>query len=261
MSGECTSRWLRGTTLAALSALLAMVLAGCANPQVERDQHQAAVFNTELGIAYMRRGELAVAKRKLDRALSENADDPNVHSARALLFERLGESERADREFREALRLAPHNPDYQNNYAVYLCNVGRTNEGVKYFLKAARNPLYLTPAAAYANAGVCLRGAHKYARATKMFHAALAVNSDFEQAAWQLADLDYKRGHLTQARALIKKFLAAHHETPDMLLLAVKVTRAQGDALDAELYARRLQLDFPDSAQAHALATLGQNPG
>ena len=188
--------------------LCAVLLAACSNPQLVRDRHQAAIYNTELGIAYLQRGELAVAKRKLDRALKENPNDANVHSARALLYERMGESARADREYRAALRLSPHDPDYQNDYAVYLCNVGRTAEGVRYFLEAARNPLYLTPAAAYDNAGVCLRVAHQYVRAQQMFEAALAVSPGFEQAAWQLADLQYKQGHFKQARKLIKKFLA-----------------------------------------------------
>ena len=246
---------------ALLGALGTLVLCGCTNPQVVQDHHQAALFNTELGIAYLQRGELAVAKQKLDLALSENADDPNVHSARALLFERLGEPARASREFRRALELAPNDPDYQNDYAVYLCNEGHDAEGVTYFLAAARNPLYLTPADAYNNAGVCLRSEHHDAEASRMFQTALAITPGFAQAAWQLADLDYKHGRLQQARSELTRFLSAYNETPDLLLLAVRVMHAQGDVLDAVLYARRLQLDFPDSAQAHALAALGLNPG
>lgn len=247
-----------GTLLVVLGGL---ALGGCTNPRVRRDQHQAAVFNTELGIAYMQRGELAVAKRKLDLAVNENPDNPNVQSARGLLFERLGEPERADRAFRRALDLAPHNPDYQNDYAVYLCNQGRYAQGVKYFLEAAHNPLYLTPADAFDNAGVCLRSEHHDVEAAKMFRAALEVSPGFAQAAWELADLNYKHGRLKQARSELTKFLSDHHETPDLLLLTVKVMHAQGDALDAALYARRLQLDYPDSAQAHALAALGLNRG
>ncbi len=242
-------------------ASLAALLAGCANRQMIRQRHQAAVFNTELGIAYMQRDELAVAKRKLDLALKENPDNPSVHSARALLFVRLGEPRRADREFREALRLAPHNPNFQNDYAVYLCSAGRTDQGVKYFLMAARNPLYLTPVAAYTNAGVCLRSAHRYKEAARMFRAALAVRPNFSQAAWQLADLDFKRGRLAQARAVVTGYLSSYNETPDLLLLAVKIMRAEHDELDAALYARKLQLDFPDSSQARALARLGNDPG
>jgi type IV pilus assembly protein PilF len=248
--------------LAAVSAaLLAGVLAGCASRQTVQRRHDAAVYNTELGIAYMRRGELAVAQTKLDRALEENPDDPDVHSARALLFDRLGESRQADREFREAMRLAPKNPDFQNNYAVYLCSHGRIDEGVATFIGAARNPLYMTPELAYDNAGVCLRVAHRDVEAAQMFRDALAIRPNFAQALWQLADLDFAHGRLAQARQEIDAFLAANQETPDLLLLAVKVTRAQKDPLDAELYARRLQLDFPNSAQARALADLGRNPG
>jgi type IV pilus assembly protein PilF len=243
------------------AALLAAVLAGCANQQEIRQRHDAAVYNTELGIAYMRRGDLAIAQRKLDRALEENPDDPDVHSARALLFGRLREPKQADREYREALRLAPKNPDFQNNYAVYLCNAGRVDEGVKTFIAAARNPLYMTPELAYENAGVCLRSVHRDVGAEEMFRQALAIRPNFAQAVWELADIDYSHGRLAQARQEIEAFLASNPETPDLLLLAVKVTRAQKDPLDAELYARRLQLDFPNSAQARALADLGRNPG
>jgi len=40
-----------------------------------------------------------------------------------------------------------------NNYAVYLCQNGRTDEGVRRFEEAAHNALYRTPEAAYTNAG------------------------------------------------------------------------------------------------------------
>ncbi|HEX5208844.1 MAG TPA: type IV pilus biogenesis/stability protein PilW [Steroidobacteraceae bacterium] len=247
--------------LIAAAALLAGILAGCASQQEVQQRKDAAVYNTELGIAYLRRGDLAIAQTKLDRALEENSDDPNVHSARALLFARMREEKQADREFREALRLAPKNPDYRNNYAVYLCSVGRTDEGVQSFLSAARNPLYMTPEIAYDNAGVCLRSAHRDVEAMQMFGDALQIRPNFSQALWQLADLNFSQGKLTEARRDIDTFLASNQATPDLLLLAVKVTRAQGDKLDSELFARRLQLDFPDSDQAHALADLGHNPG
>ncbi len=243
------------------AVLLSALPAGCASQQAVQQRHDAAVYNTELGIAYLRRGDLAIAQAKLDLALQENPDDPDVHSARALLFARLQDPKHADQEFREALRLAPKNPDFQNNYAVYLCSVGRVDDGVQIFIKAARNPLYMTPELAYDNAGVCLRSAHRDVEAAQMFRDALEIRPNFAQALWQLADLDFAHGRLAQARQEIDAFLAANQETPDLLLLAVKVTRAQRDQLDAELYARRLQLDFPDSAQARALADLGHNPG
>jgi type IV pilus assembly protein PilF len=248
-------------TVAITAALLAALVAGCVNQQKAAQRRDAAIYNTELGIAYMRRGELAVAQTKLDRALKENPDDPDVHSARALLFARLQQPEQADREFREALRLAPKNPDFQNNYAVYLCSVGRNDEGVQTFLRAAHNPEYLTPELAYVNAGICLRASHHDVEAYQMFVDALTIRPNFPQALWQLADLNFSEGKLADARQEIDSFIASNQETPDLLLLAVKVTRAQHDQLDAALYARRLQLDFPNSAEARELAYLGHNPG
>jgi Tfp pilus assembly protein PilF len=45
--------------------------------------------------------------------------------------------------------------------------------------------------------------------------------------------------------------------TPEMLMLGVRVARAQGDRLAAERYARRLRVDFPDSDQARSLSESG----
>ena len=251
-----------GRAIGAIGAVLfTAVVAGCVSQQAEQQHRDAAIYNTELGIAYMQRGDLALAQTKLDRALKENPDDPDVHSARALLFARLQDPKQADREFREALDLAPKNPDFQNNYAVYLCSVGRVDEGVQTFLRAAHNPEYLTPELAYDNAGVCLRSTHHNVEAAQMFVDALTIRPNFAQALWQLADLNFSEGKLADARQEIESFLSANQETPDLLLLAVKVTRAQRDALDAQLYARRLQLDFPNSAEARQLADLGHNPG
>src|SRR6202007_2121951 len=137
-------------------------LAACAGNSHQKEKaHDAAVYNVQLGIAYMNQGELERAKDKLDCPLSQDPNIADVHSARATLFARLGEKEKADAEFRAALRLAPEDPRMVNNYAVFLCQNARSEEGVKRFLEAARNPLYPTPEAAYTNAGVCLRAAKR----------------------------------------------------------------------------------------------------
>jgi type IV pilus assembly protein PilF len=215
----------------------------------------------QLGIAYLNQGDLAIAKEKLDRALAENPENAEVHSARAMLFERLGDPTKADAEFRTALRLAPHDPEIVNNYAVYLCQSGRTNDGVRRFEEAARNALYRTPEAAYTNAGVCLRAAKRDEEARADFGRALQVKPNFAEAAYQLTNLQFEHGELAPARAAIDAFLGNHDATADLLLLGVRVARAQGDKLAAQRYARRLQLDFPGSSQVRALAELDHNPG
>lgn len=246
----------------AACAVLALLLAGCAStPHKVVKEHDAAAYNVQLGLAYMNQGDLARAKEKLDRAYSQNPNSADVRSARAMLFERMGETSQADAEFRAALRLAPHDPNMVNNYAVYLCQIGRTDEGVKRFLEAAHNPLYPTPEAAYTNAGVCLRAAKRDEEARVNFTRALQLQPNYAEAAFQLATLQFQHGELAPARACIDAYMGSFPETADLLLLGVRVARAQGDRLAAQRYARKLQLDFPGTDQARALAELDHNPG
>lgn len=244
-----------------LVALVALSLAACTTARQERKDKDAANYNTQLGLEYLQQGDLALAKNKLDRALSEDPESADVHSARAVLFERMGERDKADGEFRSALRLAPHDPQTINKYAVYLCSGGRTDEGVKRFLEAAHNPLYRTPEVAYSNAGVCLRAAKRDDEAAVNFNRALQLRTDYAEAAFQLATLQFERGQLPAARAEIDGFLSNHEATADLLLLGVRVARAQGDRSGAQGFARRLQRDFAGTDQARALAALDHNPG
>ena len=243
-----------------LAAGATLLLAACATAPSNRTR-DAAAYNVQLGIAYLHQGDIAVAKDKLDRALAEDPGSADVHSARAMLFERMHNPDKADAEFRTSLRLAPHDPDVVNNYAVYLCQNGRTNEGVRRFEEAAHNALYRTPEAAYTNAGVCLRAAKRDDEARADFGRALRIRPNFAEAAYQLTELQFQHGELAPARAGIDAFLGSYEATADLLLLGVRVARAQGDRLGAQRYARRLQLDFPGTDQARALAELERNPG
>jgi type IV pilus assembly protein PilF len=255
----------RYSSARALAALAAVILAACVSkssqPLHMANQREAAADNTQLGIQYMNQGDLNLAKMKLDRALDEDPSNASVHSARAMLFDRMNQPSKADEEFRTALKLAPHDPEVINNYAVYLCQNGRTDEGVKRFLEAAHNALYRTPQAAYTNAGVCLRAARRDDEARTDFNAAIQLRPNYAEAIFQLAALDFDHGQLAAARARIDTYIGTYDATPDLLLLGVRVTRAQGDAVAAQRYARRLQLDYPGSDQARALAALDKKRG
>jgi type IV pilus assembly protein PilF len=252
-----------GARIVSSALLAALVLGGCtsSSSQPASRGKEAAQYNTQLGVAYLHQGNIPLAKEKLDRALAENPKDPAVHAALALYFDQTGNPGKADAEFQTALRLGPHDPEVLNNYAVYLCSTGRTQDGVRRFEEAAKNPLYRTPEAAYTNAGVCLRAAKRDEDAAKNFRRALQIRPNFAEAAFQLGDLEFQRGKLTDARMQVEAYLGAFDATPDLLLLGVRVTRALGDKLAAERYSRKLRLDFPGSSQVQALAELDRNPG
>jgi len=238
-------------------AAAALLLSACSTGNKKTSNAQnAAIANTQLGSAYMNQGNLALAKDKLDRALAQDPSNPEVHSVRGMLFDKMGMPKDADAEFRTALRLAPKDPNVINNYAVFLCQRGRTDEGFKLFEQAATNALYSTPEAAYTNAGVCLRSAKRDDQARAEFVKALQIKPSFVDAVVQLAELDMQHNNLPQARALIDAYLAHFGDNPDLLLLGVRVARAQKDQLGAQRYARKLQLNYPGTDQQRALAGL-----
>jgi type IV pilus assembly protein PilF len=249
---------------AIFTALIAVTLVACSSPPPKKkgeSRSDAAAYNVQLGVGYLQRGNLPVAKEKLERALKDSPDDPNVHTAMALLSERLGNTKQTDYHYRTAVRLAPKNPDISNNYAVYLCRTNRPEEGVKRFLAAARNPLYRQPEAAYTNAGVCLRSAKKDSEAEQNFLRALQLRPNYAEAAYQLGALEFDQGRLKEARERIDAYVGNFTATPDLLLLGVRVTNALGDRLASERYARRLRVDFPESQQTRELTELTRNPG
>lgn len=226
----------------------------------ETDAEKAASVNKQLGTVYLRQGNLAQAKEKLERAEKYNPRDPEIHSVLALLYERLDIPAEVDSHYRTAIRLAPKDPQILNNYAVYLCKNRRAEEGVKRFMEAARNPLYRTPELAYTNAGVCLRSAKRYEEAANAFARALNIRANYAEAAFQAADLAMERGQIPQAREQLDRYLASHEATADLLLLGVRMARAQGDRLAEEKYTRRLRVEFAGSEQLRSLEPK-RNPG
>lgn len=253
--------------LAAVSVtlLLALLSTGCVSSSPQRaessNSENAAEFNVQLGIAYLQQGNLTLAQEKLERALEQNSRDPNVHTALGLLNDRLDRTRDADDHFRTALRLAPRDPDVLNNYAVYLCKRGRHDEGVKRFQEVANNRLYRTPEAAYTNAGVCQQSAQRFEAAEQLYRRALAVRPNYAEGAWQLGNLLLQLGRPADAKTHVDSYLVNFSASADLLLLGVQASRATGDVRAEERFARRLKVDFPDSAQARSLANLPRNPG
>ncbi len=256
------SRSFRMLPLLALFAILGCVSSDGRKPIKQEDPKLAAAkINIQLGTTYLQQGNFPLAREKLERSLKQNPRDPDVHTSLGLLYDRTGDAKLADKHFREALRLAPEKPDLINNYAIYLCKNGRVDEGVEKFVAIAGNKFYPTPEVALTNAGVCLRGAKRDTQAAMSFQRALQIKPNFAEAAYQLADLDFRRGEIQSARDTVDSYIGAFEPTPDLLLIGVQIARKQGDRLAEEKFARKLRMDFPSSDQTRALAELSHNSG
>ena len=242
---------------AVLIGALLLVAAGTAGAEprapTEKSSVTAARLNSQLAVAYLKQGDIAVAQEKIDRALTQNPRDASVQLSAALVYDRLQQPAKAAGFYAAAFRLEPHNPELLNSYAVFECRSGHFAQGQKLFEQAARNAAYATPEVAYANGGVCARSAGNLARAEELFRKALDIRPDFPDALLQLADLSFTRGAGLAARGLLERYFQVAPPTPDALFLALRVERSLGDAAAVARYAGQLQHDFPDSQQAREL--------
>ncbi len=237
------------------SLLLSLLLAACVSsppPLHEPDLKEASRLNTRLGIDYMQKGRLELAREKLQRAVEQDDDNAVAHSFLAFIYSRRGEADKAERAYRRALAIDGRNPDTLNNFGIFLCEQGRREEAERYFMQAAQAPQYTRPEAALTNAGVCLRS-QAPERAESYLREALRKNPKFPEALAQMAALSVARGEYLKARAFLQRYEAVAPHIAETLWLAIQTERQLGDAAAAARYARMLRESFPDSVEAQQL--------
>jgi type IV pilus assembly protein PilF len=245
-----------------LLALLALLLAGHparAQSTASTDpMSDAARVNARLGVEYMKQGQLAVAREKIEKALQQNPKDPGVQISAGLLYEQMRELEKSERHYRQATRLDAGNPEAQNALGGFFCRNGQAAKGEEAFLKAARNPLYRTPEVAYTNAGVCARYAGRLAESEEYLRLAVTQRAQYPEALLQMAGVSFERQNFLQARAFLQRYLGAATGSAEVLLLGYQIESALGDAAAAQDHAARLRDGYPNSPEAKIASELAR---
>lgn len=209
--------------------------------------------NVQLAVGYMQRGQLDVAKEKLDKALAADPDSSAANNAMGLLMWQFKNYPEAERYLRNAANKGAETPDAQNNYGSFLCDRGRIDEAEIWFQKAVVNPLYRTRATAYENAGLCQMKKPAPKAAEKYFREALALNPKLPQSLYNMARISFDLGRALAARGFIQRYFQEATDTPEALLLAVKIERALHNRNEEASYALRLRGKFPESPEAKVL--------
>lgn len=249
--------------VARLFMILALVVlaAGCATTQPRPGESgrtgmervspvRAADVNTRLGVGYFERGDLQVAMEKLERAIELDPAHVPAYVTLALIHERLGRDSRARRYYREAVSLAPEDGATLNSYAAFLCRQGEFAEADGLFRRAIDDPFYDTREVAYTNAGSCAIRGNRLDAAEDYLREALEVNPQYPDALFHLARLFLQRDDAFRARAFLQRFEATAGADPGALLLGYRIEQRLGNEREAARYFRRLEDQFPDSAEA-----------
>jgi len=240
----------------ATAMLVALMLTGCAAPGSKNDKGaDLAAIYADMALGHMQRQppDYLRAKEKLEKALEADPKLVRAHHYAAELYARTDEPEKAELHFRQALELAPRDPNLKNNFGAFLCARDRFAEAEKQFLAAIDDPAYTTPHLAYENLARCALRAPDAAKAERYFNEALKRQPTLPVSLFNMAQLQYDKREYFKARAFLERYLGVGAATPPVLLLAVQIEKALGDSAMVAHYAQELRSNFPDSREAATL--------
>ncbi|MFC0269784.1 tetratricopeptide repeat protein [Kushneria aurantia] len=137
--------------------LFLTALVGCAGPGgTTRDAADSpASAWSRLGLAYLQRDDIERAQQALERAIALSPADPDALQGLALIYQRQGEEQVADRYFRRALDQRPGFTRARNNYATFLFAEGHIAEACDQLERASNDLEYERRAQLFANLGQC----------------------------------------------------------------------------------------------------------
>ena len=241
-----------------LIGLVSLILSACtttsSNDVSSGTNQKASAINVQLGVNYLRQGELKLADEKLRRAIKQDPNSSTAHWVFALLQERLGEENVAEKHFRKAISIDPKDSKAHNNYGTFLCNQDRVLEAEKEFLRAVEDPLYAEAASAYANAGICVLKIPDKIAAEEYFQKSLNINPEHRSALIQMAKLSFERKEFSQTSSYIQRFEKVSKHNSESLWIAFQSETNLGHEAKADDYANMLKKLYPSSQEARLLA-------
>lgn len=224
-------RYRRTVRPGAGALLLAVLLVGCATDRpFERDRSAAAAYNVQLGYGYMSQGQYERALAKFKKAIEQSPRDAEAHAGLGQLYGRLQQDRQARHHFEQALDYSKDDPAIQNTFGAYLCTEGEFEAAERYFLAAARDPDYGTPAYAYANAGICAADAGQPQHAEALLREALQINPLLASALWEMAKVHLTLGEPAVAEAYLRRYRSVAVDSPQVRELARDIAQAATNA-------------------------------
>jgi type IV pilus assembly protein PilF len=246
--------------LAACAAFI-LIMGGCAsNPSSntqgesatslnQTDNQQRARIRLQLAVGYYEQHQLNIALDEARQALQADSNFADAYSIRGLIYMEMGENRLAEDDFLHAIRLAPNNPDFNNNYGWFLCQNGRERQSIPYFDGAVKNRNYQSPAKALNNAGVCSLKAQDKAAAEKYFAQAFQYDPSNTSTNYNLAKLYYDQHDYERARFYVGRVMKADVMSAEVLWLAIKIERKVGDRTAESGLVTQLRRRHPSSTE------------
>lgn len=174
----------------------------------------AAALNVQLGMNYLRQGEVQRAQMKFLQAQKQAPNDITVINGLAYFYSQTGQRDKAKHYYQYALKKNPHSGQAHNNYGVFLCQHDDHQEGVKHFVAATKDSRYLKSAEAFENAGLCALKMNEVANAWQFFQFAHQRDPKRASVLLELSRIALQEGKVSQAQRYLDGYEKLAGPTP-----------------------------------------------
>ena len=222
----------------------------------ESDARRRARIRLELATTYYAQGQYSTALDELKQAVAIDPSLPAAHEMRGLIYDAMGDMDRADASFRQAQSLDPGNVSALHNHAWSLCRRGQHAEADALFARALNLPAsQAIPAAKIHLArGVCQVRAGLYAEGEKSLLKSYEIDPSSPATGYNLASVLMRRGELERARFYVRRINNVPEQmTSESLWLAIRIEHRLGNLNGRDELAAQLRQRFTGSREATAL--------
>ena len=216
---------------------------------VERqvDKEKIAKDYAALADGYMRNGDRENALRAINKGLKINPDSGEIRNILAFYYNSDGETELAEREFRNAISADSKYTATYMNFGVFLYNNSRYEEACRMFEKAANDVMYNKRDDAFVNLGRCYSKQKQNAKADEVYERALMHNFRNSAAQLELAESYFEKGEFDKSQKFYNEYLRFGQQSPKTLWLGIRLAHVSGDQDREASYALFLKNQYPDS--------------
>lgn len=196
---------------------------------IEPDYTKAAEINAQLGINYLSKNLIDLAKTKIMKAQSQDDSLSVVHYAMGLYYSKLGNVDLARNAFKRAIDIDPKNYQALTYYAQFLCQQDQYDRAETLFRESLALPANDGMGATYELYGVCtLRYTNDIDKAIMLFRKALMLNPTLISSYYLLAQTYYDERRYEEANKMLNEYLSRATVSKQSLELEMKISEGLG---------------------------------
>lgn len=201
----------------------------------------------DLGMNYLQRDQLEIARDNFEKALSLNANSAAAYHGLGLIEAKSLNSGLARQYLKRAVQLDPGDLNTSNDYAVILCETQSARQGIELLEGLRQGGASFGTQLAL---GRCYEQNHELARAESAYNKVLSMQPRARQALLSMAHLKYQTDNYLSARGFLQRYFSTNTVSSGALLLAAKVENNLSNAQERDIYTKQLWARYPRSKHA-----------